>query len=126
MNDSVFFIVELEVNRGQTDDLRSVMQEMTNLTQTDEPGTLSYEWFLSDDGQACHIYERYANPEAALIHNKTFPKELFDRSQAFRPIRLTAYGNVTAKIREKRIEPLRRAVPGISIAVLTSRGGFTR
>jgi len=126
MSDSVFFIVELEVNQGQTDDLRRVMEEMTNLTQTDEPGTLNYEWFLSDDGRACHIYERYANPAAALVHNKTFPKDLFERSQAFRPIRLTAYGNVTAEIREKRIDPLSRAIPGIRVAVLGNGGGFMR
>ena len=126
MSESLFFIVELEVNQGQAEALQSVMEEMMNLTQADEPGTLSYEWFLSDDGRACHIYERYANPAAALIHNKTFPKELFDRSQAFRPTRLTAYGNVTAEIQEKRIDPLRRAVPGIRIAVLGYSGGFTR
>ena len=126
MRDSVFFVVELEVKPGQINDLRSIMREMVNLTHTDEPGTLNYEWFLSADGTACHIYERYADPAAAVAHSATFPEELSQRAQAFRPTRLTAYGTITEAIREKRIEPLRKAVPGIRVVFLEPLGGFTR
>jgi quinol monooxygenase YgiN len=126
MSDNVFFIVELEVKPGQIDDLRSVMREMAELTRADEPGTLNYEWFLTDDGSACYIYERYADSAAAVAHSATFPAELGQRAQAFLPTRLTAYGTMTDEIREKRIKPLQEAVPGIRVAFLEPLGGFAR
>ena len=126
MSDSIFFVVELAVQPSQIEDLKSVMREMASRARTDEPGTLSYEWFLSADGTACHIYERYADSASAVTHSATFPEELGRRGQAFRPTRLTAYGTVTEALREKRIEPLRKAVPGISVVFLESLGGFTR
>ena len=126
MSDDLFFVVELEVKPGQIDELRSVMEEMVGRTRTDEPGTVGYEWFLSADGTACHIYERYADEAGVLAHSATFPETLSRRAQAFRPIQLTAYGTLTDAIREKRIEPLRKAVLGISVILLEPLGGFTR
>ena len=126
MSDSVSFVVELEVKPDQIDELRDVMDAMATATQTDEPGTLDYEWFLTEDGTACHIFERYADPEAAVAHSATFPEELSQRAQAFLPTRLTAYGKLTEAIREKRIEPLLAAVPGISLVVVEPLGGFAR
>jgi (4S)-4-hydroxy-5-phosphonooxypentane-2,3-dione isomerase len=126
MSDSVFFIVELEVKPGQIDALRSVMREMADLTRSGEPGTLNYEWFVTEDGTACHIYERYADSAAAVVHSATFPAELGQRAQAFRPTRLTAYGMMTEEIKEKRIKPLLAALPGLPIVYLDPLGGFAR
>ena len=126
MSHDVFFIVELEVKPGQTGELRSVMDEMASVTRRDEPGTLNYEWFMTEDGAACHIYERYTDPQAAVVHSRTFPPELGRRAQAFRPTRLTAYGKLTKAIREQRIEPLLAAVPDISLVVVEPLGGFAR
>jgi len=126
MSDSVFFVVELEVKPGQVDELQSVMEEMAAVTQADEPGTLNYEWFLTDDGSACYIFERYADAEAAVVHSRTFPPELSQRAMAFRPTRLTAYGSLTEAITAQRIEPLLAALPGISFVAVEPAGGFTR
>ena len=123
---SIFFIVELEVKPGQVDELRSVMDEMVNLVRANEPGTMNYEWFLNADGTACYIFERYAEPAALLLHTASFPQQLSQRSQAFRPIRLTAYGKLTEELRAKKIEPLLRAVPGISVVLLERGSGVER
>ena len=126
MSDNVFFIVELEVNPDQTDELHTVMAEMVRVTRDDEPGTLNYEWFLNADGTACHIYERYADAAAAVVHSRTFAPELSRRSQAFPPIRLTAYGKLNEEIHEQRVAPLLAAVPGIELVVLEPLGGLAR
>ena len=126
MSDNVFFIVGLEVNPDQSHELRSVMEEMVRVTRDDEPGTLNYEWFLNADGTECHIYERYADAAAAVAHSRTFAPELAQRSQAFPPIRLTAYGKLDQEVREKRLVPLLAAVPGIELVVLEPLGGFAR
>ena len=126
MGDNVFFVVELEVNPDQTHELRSVMEEMVKVTRDDEPGTLNYEWFLNGDGTECHIYERYADATAAVVHSRAFAPELSQRSQAFPPTRVTAYGQLNEEIRKKRIAPLQAAVPGIELVVLEPLGGLAR
>ena len=118
MSDSIFFVVELEVKPGQVEDLESVARDMVSVARKDEPGTLNYEYFLSDDRTTCHIYERYVNPEALLRHGLTGSDELNKRGQAFRPVRLTVYGKVTEEVREKRIEPLLKAVPGFKVVYM--------
>jgi len=126
MSESIFFVVELEVGADRVDELRSILDEIATVTRRDEPGTLNYEWFLTEDGAACSIYERYADSAAAVVHSRTFPPELMQRAMAFLPTRLTAYGTVTDEIRKQRIEPLLAAVPGIDFVALEPGGGFAR
>ena len=117
MSDSVFFVLELEVKPGQIDDLRTVMREMVELTRL-EPGTLNYEWFLSDDGARCHIYERYADSGAVLAHGATFPENLNERFLTFQPTRLTVYGRANEAVGE--------ALSALAPAFLQPLGGFVR
>jgi quinol monooxygenase YgiN len=48
------------------------MNDMVESTKA-EPGALNYEWFISEDGTSCHIYERYADSAAAMVHMGHFP-----------------------------------------------------
>jgi len=126
MDNETFFVVELAIEPGQLGDLRSVAQEMVNLARKNEPGTLDYQYFLTQDQTVCHIYERYTDPAAVLQHSTSFPRGLGERGQAFRPVRLSAYGNVTDAIREQRIDPIRQAIPGFAPLFLHPLAGFAR
>ena len=42
------------------------------MTQKNEVGTLNYEWAISDDQKSCHVYERYQNSAAVMVHLKSF------------------------------------------------------
>jgi quinol monooxygenase YgiN len=53
--------------------------EMVEATR-EEPGTLSYERFVTDDGKFVHVYERYADSGAALVHLRKFGKIFGDPS----------------------------------------------
>ncbi len=126
MSDDVFVIVELELSPQQGDELQAVLQEMADRTRADEPGTLEYQWFLNAEADACYIFERYADADAAVVHSRTFPPELEERARAFRPTRLTAFGDLTPAIEEQRIKPLLAAAPAISYVSVEPRGGFVR
>jgi len=126
MNETPFFIVELALEPSQVEDFRSVMREITNAVRADEPGTLNYETFVSSDGTAGFLFERYADDAAALAHSKTVPEELARRGQAFRPVRLTVFGTVSDTVREHRIDTLVKSVPGIGIVYHQPLGGLVR
>lgn len=126
MSDNVFFVVELEVLPNQLNDLKEVAREMVELAKENEPATLNYEYYFNKEAGVCHIYERYVNPAGLQAHSASFPEELQARSQMFRPLRLSAYGSLPVEIRQQRIDPIGKVVPGFVANFFEPLSGFSR
>ena len=110
--------LQLSVRTGQLSAARELMNEMVEATQ-DEPGTLLYEWFLSDDGSTCHINEGYTDSDAVMVHLGNFGSKFMDRFLAcFEPTSLSVYGDPSADARA--------ALDGFGAAYLGTFGGFAR
>lgn len=93
MSDNVYWIFAASVNEGELDNLRALMEEMVAATEANEPGALAYEWWLSEDQSSCHIYERYADAEAVMVHMGNFGKKYLSRfMSAVTPSQLFVYG----------------------------------
>jgi quinol monooxygenase YgiN len=67
----VSWVVELAVKDGKRDAFEELMEEMVAGT-SEEPTTLAYEWYSSDDGSTVHIYEKYADSDAMIAHVNGF------------------------------------------------------
>jgi quinol monooxygenase YgiN len=91
--------VELAVKPGQLNNFQALTGEMVEATR-DEPGVLSYERFVTDDGRFVHVYERYVDSIAALSHLRTFEKNFGERflSMVDR-IRFTVFGNPSDELK---------------------------
>jgi quinol monooxygenase YgiN len=100
MGDQISWQVELAVKPGQLDNFRALTGEMVESTRG-EPGVLSYERFVADDGKFVHVYERYADSAAALAHLRKFGKNFGERflSMVDRR-RFTVFGNPSDQLRE--------------------------
>lgn len=79
MNGNISWIFELTIKEGQLENLKKLMVELVNVTKENEPGTMAYEWTISEDNTKCHIHERYTNSEATLIHLATFVEKFAGR-----------------------------------------------
>jgi len=87
--------------------------------QSNEPDTLNYEWFISEDQQTCHIYERYVDSAATMIHLATFGEKFAERILAtVEPTRFVVYGNPD--------ETVRGALAGFGAVHMEEIGGFAR
>ena len=73
MGDQISCRVELAVKPGKLDNFLALTGEMVEAT-LEELDTLSYERFVTDDGKFVHVYERYADSAAALMHLRKFGK----------------------------------------------------
>src|SRR5260370_2347381 len=71
-NLEVYLVIELAINLGRFEDLKTLMADMVEATQKNEVGTLNYEWAISDDHQVCHAYERYRDSAAFRTHLESF------------------------------------------------------
>lgn len=119
MNENVYWIVELAVEDGELDNFRSLMKEMVDATRANEPGTLNYEWSISEDSKTIHIYERYADSAAAVTHMNTFGKKFAERFlAAVDQTRFAVYGNPNNEAKT--------VLTGVGAVFMTPFGGFSR
>ena len=119
MSDNVHWLLELAIKEGQLDAFKALMQEMVEATQTNEPDTLNYEWFISEDGKTCHLYERYADSAATMTHLGSFGQKFAERFlAAVEPTRFVVYGNPNDEVRQ--------ALSGFGAVHMEQIGGFVR
>lgn len=118
MSTVVSWNLQMSVQDGQLDDARALMEEMVAAT-SEEQGTLAYEWFLSEDGTACHIYERYADSDAVMIHLGNFGSKFAERFLGcFKPASISVYGDPSVEARA--------ALDNFGANYLEWFGGFNR
>ena len=66
-----------------------------------EPGTLNYEWFISDDDKTVHLYEKYADSAATVAHVSGFMEKWARRFMDCVEVNgMTTYGNPDAACQE--------------------------
>jgi quinol monooxygenase YgiN len=118
MDGQVSWQVELAVKPGELDNFRALTAEMVESTRG-EPGVLSYERFVSADGQTVHVYERYVDASAAVAHLRTFGRKFGGRFAGMVDrTRFTVYGTPSAELRGMLDE--------FGAVYLEPLGGFSR
>jgi quinol monooxygenase YgiN len=118
MSSAISWDLMLAVKDGQLDPFRALMNEMVTATEA-EPGALIYEWFVSDDGSAVHICERYADSNATLVHLGGFAEHFAERFFSMvDPTGFFAYGSPSDACRE--------ALTGAGAQFMSPCGGFAR
>lgn len=115
----VSWLFEIAVNAGKEADFRAPMAEMSEATHRDEPRTLNYEWYVSDDGRQVHVFKRYADSDAVMIHLTTFGERYMARLfDAVTPQRMMLYGAPDDRVRG--------ALSQLAPEVLAQAAGFSR
>lgn len=118
MSDVVSWSLQMSVREGCLEDARSLVPEMVAATR-DEPGALIYEYFLSEDGGSCHIYERYADSDAVMMHLGNFGANFAERFMGcFEPTSFSVYGPASDEVRS--------ALAGFGAVHLNAMDGFSR
>lgn len=101
MSKVIQWMLELDVLEGQLETAKELITEMVSATKADEPGALAYEWFITDDNSAIHIYERYADNAAAMVHMGNFGTKFADRMLSMlKPTRIYCYGTPSQELRD--------------------------
>lgn len=119
MSTHVFWNLECAVKEGQLDNLKALMAEMVDATQANEPGAWNYEWSISEDRQKLHLFERYADSDAVVLHMSNFGTHFAGRFLAMSDIkRFTVYGRPN--------EQARKVLGKAGAQFMSPLGGFSR
>jgi quinol monooxygenase YgiN len=101
MSDTMSWNLRLRIADGKQDEALALANDMSRATLRDEPGTLIYEWFVSDDGTHLQTYERFADNDATLAHLGNFGANFAGRfMEVFSPVSLDVYGSASSEVRE--------------------------
>lgn len=65
---NIHLIAELAIGEGNLETFKALAEEIAAAVKSTEPGTLSYEWYITEDGTTCYVDEWYADAQAALAH----------------------------------------------------------
>ena len=116
MSTEVSWNLQLAVRDGRLDDFRALLHEMVESTRA-EAGAQGYEWFITEDGTVCHINERYADSDAAMVHLGAFGSRFAERFLAcVEPTGFSVYGDPSDEVRA--------VLDGFGAAYLGPLGGF--
>ncbi|WFO16561.1 antibiotic biosynthesis monooxygenase [Cellulophaga baltica 4] len=92
------------------------MEKITTVTFNEE-GSLNHEWYVAEDQETIHIYERYQDSDAALAHLNVWSKFAALFLEGATMDTFNVYGNVTPE--------LKSALAGAT-NIMSRYGGFVK
>ena len=96
IDNTVMVLFEADIAEGALSEVRELMARMVALTEPDEPETLVYRAFVSEDGKRITFMETYSNTAAMLFHDESFTQHFADDLfQLTANHRLATYGAVS-------------------------------
>lgn len=119
MTKNIQWILEMAVRGDDIEAVHSLIDEMVQATQANEPGALIYEYYISDDQTRCSVVERYADSAAVMAHLQNFETHFGERFFAlFEPKLFRVYGPVNDEVKS--------ALGGLGATFDGAAGGFMR
>jgi quinol monooxygenase YgiN len=100
MTENVYWVIEVDIKPGRFEEFKTLAATVVEATQKNEVGTLNYEWAISDDQKSCHVYERYQNSAAVMVHLKSFGEHFAKRfAELGTTTRFVVYGAPSAEVK---------------------------
>jgi quinol monooxygenase YgiN len=100
MSEDVYWVIELAVNPGRFEDLKTLVAELLEANRN-KVGFLTYGVAISDDRQVCHIYERFQDSAAIINHMQSFGPKFSERFfEILKPTRFVIYGTPSAEVKD--------------------------
>lgn len=96
--DAINYVVEFTVKDGRLDDFKQMAGWFIEQCEAEEPGTKTYQWYLSDDQTMAYLHESF-DDSAGLVAHAGGPRvqgrigDLLDTADI---TRFEAYGNPDA------------------------------
>jgi len=119
MSETIVLIIEGQVKPGALVDFTAQIKNLVDVTKTNEPDTLIYEYYLADDKTSFQIYERYRNSAATVLHLNSFIEKF---SQDFQTVAETT----SVKVYGSPDQDVKQILDGFGAIYIGQICGFQR
>jgi quinol monooxygenase YgiN len=100
MTSEIRAIAKVSITEGKINEFRKLATEIIDTIEANEPNTLSYEYFLSDDESQCYVIQAYKDSEAVLAHLRNIA-DLAGPFHKVAPLtQLIIFGNPSDELRQ--------------------------
>lgn len=116
----IHYLVEFSVKPGKLEQFTEVANWFIEQCEAEEPGTMSYRWYLSEDETKCYLHEAF-DDSAGLVAHAGGPRvqgRIGDLLETGDITRFEAFGNPDAAAAE--------ALAGFGAVTHPYLNGFTR
>jgi quinol monooxygenase YgiN len=120
MSKKIQLSAHMKIRPGKLEEFKRQAGAIIAQAKAKDPGTLQYDWFLSDDGTECEVRETYESSDALLAHviNISAPRDaLFEKFATDHAI--VIYGDPPAGLLQKA------AGLGVKVKVYSFLQGLT-
>jgi quinol monooxygenase YgiN len=93
-------IVKQGIKPGKLEELKKMAEGLTSGVETNEPTTLCYEWFISEDGSSCYLIESYGDAEAFLLHFQNLGSKLQEMLEISPLEEMVVVGDPSPQVKE--------------------------
>lgn len=100
--DGIHYLVEFSVKDGKLDAFKEIADWFVEKCEAEEPGTMGYRWYLSEDGTKCYLHEEF-DDSAGLVAHAGGPRvqgRIGDLLETAEITRFEAFGNPDAAATE--------------------------
>lgn len=115
---STHVFLKVGVSAKNAEAFRSLMAELVSVAEA-EPGTLIYEWWLTEDGAIYHVHERYRDQPSGDAHVRNFVETYAERFFGL-------ISSIEAYVYGAPSDYVRGALAGASPTYLVRAAGFSR
>lgn len=115
----VSWIFSVAIKTGEAANLKTLVEEIADATEVNEPDALSYHWYISEDGLRGEVHEHYKNSSAALEHLSTFNTHYADRIMTMiEPEGMVVFGDPSPALKQE--------LAGANPVFMRTASGFSR
>ncbi|MCH6258915.1 hypothetical protein MLD52_20330 [Puniceicoccaceae bacterium K14] len=111
-------IVTLNVGQGNPTLFTKLSKELAESVESNEPSTMTYEWYMDDAAETCYLVEAYPNSDALLSHLENVGARLGPIIEAAPLSELLVLGTVSEKAEE--------VLSGFGAKIVPLHAGFQR
>ena len=92
-------VVRFKFHEGQLEEFKRLSAVCMEIVRTEDPGTLQYDTFFSEDETECIVLERFRDLDALLQHSANIGDELMQQIVATGECSGELLGDVPAEVR---------------------------
>ena len=64
----VSYVLEFSINDGKLEEFKAKSTAYIEAVKANEPGAITYQWFLAEDGKRCLVHEAFRDSDALMAH----------------------------------------------------------
>lgn len=115
---TISYLIQFTIEDGKTEEFKKLADGFIALTQANEPNTLSYQWWVAEEGPHALLYETFTDSDGLLTHLGNVGPSLPDLL-AIAPItRWEVFGDASADAR--------KAMADLGAVYFSHSNGFDR